>query len=85
MRIPWEKLTAVRLHKNIVSGGSAARGRQSTRVYYRSERIAVHPLDEPRRRRIGVAGRADLAERMEWWGPGGRGLGILLVSWPKGG
>ena len=39
------------------------------RAYYGSERIA-----EPRRRRIGMAGRAALAERMEWWGRG-RGFG----------
>ena len=42
-------LTAVRLHKNVASGGGAARGRQSTRAYYGSERIAMRPLDEPRR------------------------------------
>lgn len=59
-------LTAVRLHKNVARGGGAARGRQSTRAYCGSERIA-----EPRRRRIGAAGRAALAERMEWRGPGG--------------
>ena len=64
MRVPWEKLTAVhlhtnvaavaalitvRLHKNVARGGGAARGRQSTRAYCGSERIAVRPLDEPRR------------------------------------
>ena len=69
MRVPWEKLTVVRLHKNVASGGGAARGRQSTRAYCGSERIA-----EPRRRRIGAAGRAALAERMEWRGDGGRGV-----------
>ena len=63
-------LTAVRLHKNVARGGGAARGRQSTRVYCGSERIA-----EPRRRRIGTAGRAALAERMEWRGTGGGGFG----------
>ena len=63
-------LTAVRLHKNVARGGGAARGRQSTRAYCGSERIA-----EPRRRRIGAAGRAALAERMEWRGTGGRGFG----------
>ena len=63
-------LTAVRLHKNVARGGGAARGRQSTRAYCGSERIA-----EPRRRRIGAAGRAALAERMEWRGAGGRGFG----------
>ena len=35
----------------------------------------MRPLDEPRRRRIGVAGRAALAERMEWRGTGGGGFG----------
>ena len=40
------------------------------RAYCGSERIA-----EPRRRRIGAAGRAALAERMEWRGTGGRGFG----------
>ena len=35
----------------------------------------MRPLDEPRRRRIGAAGRAALAERMEWRGTGGRGFG----------
>ena len=78
MRILWEKLTAVRLHKNVASGGGSARGRQSTRVYYGSERIAVRPLDETRRRRIGVAGSAALVERMEWWVPGGGGLGNII-------
>ena len=68
-------LTAVRLHKNVTSGGGAARGRQSTRAYCGSERIAVRPLDEPRRRRIGAAGRAALAERIEWSGTGGGGFG----------
>ena len=63
-------LTAVRLHKNVARGGGAARGRQSTRAYCGSERIA-----EPRRRRIGAAGRAALAERMEWRGTGGGGFG----------
>ena len=63
-------LTAVRLHKNVARGGGAARGRQSTRAYCGSERIA-----EPRRRRIGAAGRAALAERMEWRGTGGAGFG----------
>ena len=62
-------LTAVRLHKNVASGGGAARGRQSTRAYCGSERIA-----ETRDRRIGAAGRAALAERMEWRGTGGRGV-----------
>ena len=74
-------LAAMRLHKNVARGGGAARGPQSTRAYCGSERIA-----EPRRRRIGAAGRAALAERMEWTGIGGRGVwGILLASWPKGG
>ena len=57
----------------------------------------MRPLDEPRRQRIGTAGRAALAERMEWRGTEGgfrgakgvegeRGVwGILLASWPKGG
>ena len=63
-------LTAVRLHKNVARGGGAARGRQSTRAYCGSERIA-----EPRRRRIGAAGRAALAERMEWMGTGGGEFG----------
>ena len=40
------------------------------RAYCGSERIA-----EPRRRRIGVAGRAALVERMEWRGTGGGGFG----------
>jgi hypothetical protein len=75
MHVPWEKLTTVRLHKNVAIGGSAAGGRQSTRAYSGSERIAVRPLDEPRRRRIGVAGRAALAEQMEWRGTGGGGFG----------
>src|SRR3990170_2104211 len=75
MRVPWEKLTTVRLHKNVASGGGATGGRQSTRAYCGSERIAVRPLDEPRRRRIGAAGRAALAERMEWRGLGGGGGG----------
>jgi hypothetical protein len=35
----------------------------------------VRPLDEPWHRRISAAGRAALAERMEWRGPGGRGFG----------
>ena len=35
----------------------------------------MRPLDEPRRRRIGAAGRAALAERMEWRGTGGGGFG----------
>lgn len=35
----------------------------------------MHPIDEPRRRRTGAAGRAALAERMEWRGTGGRGFG----------
>ena len=35
----------------------------------------MRPRDEPRRRRIGTAGRAALAERMEWRGTGGRGFG----------
>ena len=65
----------MRLHKNVPSGGVAARGRQSTIAYCGSERIAVRPLDEPRRRRIGAAGRAALAERMEWRGLEGRGFG----------
>ena len=48
------------------------------RAYRGSERIAVRPLDEPRRRRIGAAGRAALAERMEWRGMGGGGWeGVL--------
>ena len=68
-------LTAVRLHKNVARGGSATRGRHSTRAYCGSERIAVRPLDEPRHRRIGAAGRAGLAERMEWMGMGGGGFG----------
>ena len=63
-------LTAVRLHKNVARGGGTARRRQSTRVYCGSERIA-----EPQRRRIGAAGRAALAERMEWRGTGGGGFG----------
>ena len=70
--------TAVRLHKNVTSGGGAARGRQSTRAYCGSERITVRPLDELRRRRIGAAGRAALAERMEWRGTGGGGLGDII-------
>ena len=45
------------------------------RAYCGSERIAVRPFDEPRRRCIGVAGRAALAERMEWRGTGGGGFG----------
>ena len=45
------------------------------RVSCGSEWIAVRPLGEPRRRRIGAAGRAALAERMEWRGTGGRGFG----------
>ena len=73
-------LTVVRLHKNVASGGGVARGRQSKRAYCGSERIVVRPLDEPRRRRIGVAGRAALAERMEWRGDGGRGFGEYLAE-----
>ena len=89
MHVPWEKLTAVRLHTNIASGGGAdavrlhknvargggaARGRQSTRAYCGSERIA-----KPRRRRMGAAGRAALAERMEWRGTWGEGcLGNII-------
>ena len=40
------------------------------RVYCGSERIT-----EPRRQRIGAAGRATLAERMEWRMTRGRGFG----------
>ena len=40
------------------------------RAYCGSERIA-----EPRRRRIGAAGRTALAERMEWTETGGGGFG----------
>ena len=47
-------------------------------AYFGIERIAVRPLEEPRRRRIGVAGRASLAERMEWRGWGERGLGNII-------
>ena len=73
MRVPWEKLTAVRLHTNVASGGGVARGRQSTRVYCSSERIAVHPLDEPRRRCI--ARRGGQLWQSEWsGGDGGRGF-----------
>ena len=68
-------LTAVRLHKNVARGGGAARGRQSTRAYCGSKRIA-----EPRRRCIGAAGRAALAERMEWRGTGGFGEYYWLVG-----
>ena len=68
-------LTAVRLHKNVARGGGAARGRQSTRAYCGSERIA-----EPRRRRIGAAGRAALVERKEWRGTGGFGEYYWLVG-----
>ena len=35
----------------------------------------MRPLDEPRRRRIGAAGRTALVERMEWRGMGGGGFG----------
>ena len=70
----------MRLHKNVASGGGAVRGRQSTRAYCGSERIAVRPLDEPRHRRIGAVGRAALAERMEWRGNGGRGFGEYLAE-----
>ena len=67
-------LTAVRLHKNVARGGGAARGRQSTRAYCGSERIA-----EPRRRRIGAAGRAALAGG--GFSRGGRGeFGAWSVS-----
>ena len=45
------------------------------RAYYGSERIAMCPLDEPWRRRIGTVGRAALVERMEWRGMGGGGFG----------
>ena len=34
----------------------------------------MRPLDEPRRRCISAAGRAALAERMEWRGTRGRGF-----------
>ena len=71
-------LTTVRLHKNVASGGGAARGRQYTRAYYGSKMIDVRPLDEPRRRHIGVAGRAALVERMEWRGTGARRRGTPL-------
>ena len=70
MSLAVAALTAVRLHKNVARGGGAARGRQSTRAYCGSERIA-----EPWRQRIGAAGRAALAERMEWRGTGGAGFG----------
>ena len=40
----------------------------------------MRPLDEPRRRRIGAAGRAALAERMEWRGTGGFGEYYWLVG-----
>ena len=42
----------------------------------------MHPLDKPRRLRIGVAGRAALAERMEWRGDegGGRWFGEYLAE-----
>ena len=39
----------------------------------------MRPLDEPRRRRIGVAGRAALAERMVWGGT--RGGGFVEYYW----
>ena len=38
----------------------------------------MRPLNEPRRRHIGAAGRAALAERMEWRGTGGGGLGTII-------
>ena len=40
----------------------------------------MRPLDKPRCRRIGAAGRAALAERMEWRGDGGRGFGEYLAE-----
>ena len=40
----------------------------------------MRPLDEPRRQRIGAAGRAALAERMEWRGTGGFGEYYWLVG-----
>ena len=65
----------MRVHKNVASGGGAAGGRQFMRAYCGIERITMRPLEEPRRRRIGAAGRASLAEQMEWRGAGGGGFG----------